>query len=129
MNNEQIEKIIETLPDGMNGFLKSWGLYQFAAAVLESRVRDESDVVPESLSKDIEIIMLREDRDGALRKLEALQKEVDALRNVAMYADTCALFLKEGGWFGKAQALEHRIKEAYDLSTDKRVYGPVRENK
>lgn len=33
LTEEDYEDIIASMPGGMNGFLKSWGLLQFAAAV------------------------------------------------------------------------------------------------
>ena len=33
MTDEKFGKIIDSLPDGMNGFLKTWGLQQFAVEV------------------------------------------------------------------------------------------------
>lgn len=38
LTEEDYEDIIASMPGGMNGFLKSWGLLQFAAAVEEALI-------------------------------------------------------------------------------------------
>ncbi|HVM91378.1 MAG TPA: hypothetical protein VMT67_01130 [Terriglobales bacterium] len=60
-----------------------------------------------------------------LSEVKALIAEVRALRdrnqltqNVVLYADSVCGMLRQGGWPGKAEALESRIKDVIDFDKE-----------
>lgn len=79
MNAKQLNEIIEAMPDGMDGFCKTWGFQQFANAV-EHTVRNElqgelaKQVVPEGW-KLVPIEPTEEMRDAAGEALYGHSRE------------------------------------------------------
>jgi hypothetical protein len=136
MTPERVEEIwkslpyIDLIPLGPTEY-KAALRFRFAQAMLAAQATEDGVPAPAveegQRARDLEFVMLQEDRDGAFARLAALQAEVTALIKVAVYADSVCPILRKAGYTGKAQALERRIKEAYDLSTDKRVYGKEEE--
>jgi hypothetical protein len=89
-------------------------------------IKKDSDASPEFYWGDFydcvaEIISSAEASKPAAPSVEQDERElIELLRNVCHYADSVCGMLRQGGWPGKAEALESRIKAVIDFDANSR---------
>lgn len=87
LKDERIDSILASLPGGEEGFLKYWGLLQFAAAI-ERELGVDDKVASALKSKDEEIYRLKAHLTGLVASIQILNKSssmraaIDAARAV-----------------------------------------------
>lgn len=73
LKDEMIDSILASMPGGEEGFLKYWGLLQFAAAI-ERELGVDDKVASALKSKDEEIYRLKAHLTGLVASIQILNK-------------------------------------------------------
>lgn len=80
LTEEDYEDIIASMPGGMNGFLKSWGLLQFAAAVEEALINKAAqDATTAARIEQLQLAIKR----------RALEQQLDKIRDMRVSEAFC----------------------------------------
>lgn len=71
---ERIDEIAESMPGGVEGFLKGWGWYQFARAIEAEARRDALEEAAKVCDAGAEQMLHAYKREGAGRCAAAIRK-------------------------------------------------------